>query len=438
MIEPHPLKKNWQWKTIGEICDPPQYGWTTKANQSGKLHLLRTTDITSGSIDWDTVPYCSEEPPNKEKYILKDGDVVISRAGSVGYSSLISNPEQAVFASYLIRFRPNINKKYFYYFLQSPLYWKDISENKLGIAIPNVNASKLSKIPVPIPPLPEQERIVAKIEELFTQLDAGTAALKRAQAGLKRYKASVLKAAFEGNLVPQDPNDEPAQVLLAKQGMKSLENDNFPKLPSGWCWTPISELTLPITKIIPQHDLSGTFDYIDISSIDNKNNQIFAPKTYTADKAPSRARQIIHANDIVFSTVRTYLRNIALVPERLDGQIASTGFSVLRTSEVLYPKLLFYYCLSDAFLNPLTELQRGTNYPAVRENDVRNQLFPLPPKNEQKLIVDDIDTRLSVIEKLEYICSINIVRNEQLRQSILRSAFSGKLLSHSGFVTEEV
>ena len=94
--------------------------------------------------------------------------------GSVGFSCLIKEPEQAVFASYLIRFRPVIIDELFLsYFLKSPAYWRAISESKLGIAVQNVNATKLKKISLPIAPLSEQHRIVAKIEELFTKLDAG-------------------------------------------------------------------------------------------------------------------------------------------------------------------------------------------------------------------------------------------------------------------------
>jgi len=126
---------------------------------------------------------------------------------------LVKNPRHAVFASYLIRFKPLIDEHYLAYFLQSPSYWNSISKKSLGIAIPNVNASKLKQIVLPLAPPPEQHR---EIEKQFTRLDAGVAALKRVQANLKRYKASVLKAACEGQLVPQDPNDEPASKLLER------------------------------------------------------------------------------------------------------------------------------------------------------------------------------------------------------------------------------
>jgi type I restriction enzyme S subunit len=241
MTSNKPIPQNWAISKLGDVCLSPQYGWTTKASDSGELYLLRTSDITSGSIDWDTVPYCAEEPPDVEKYLVHDGDIFISRAGSVGYSHLVKDPRRAVFASYLIRFKPIIDERYVAYFLQSPEYWQAISEQKLGIAIPNVNATKLRNIEIPVPPMSEQTRIVNKIEELLTQLDAGVVALERAQVNLKRYKASVLKSACEGRLVSteaelaeaEDCDYEPASVLLERilaEKRRKWEEEEWEKL----------------------------------------------------------------------------------------------------------------------------------------------------------------------------------------------------------------
>lgn len=199
------LPEKWGWSTLGEICEKPQYGWTTKASQDGDLHLLRTTDITSGQINWDTVPYYVIEPEDKEKYRINDGDIVVSRAGSVGVSYLISNPEPSVFTSYLIRFKPLIDRKYVYYFLKSPTFCSAISEKSSGIALQNVNASKLKEIDIPVAPPEQQKRIVAKIEELFSHIDAGIEALKKAKQLLKQYRQSVLKAAVTNELTKDLP-----------------------------------------------------------------------------------------------------------------------------------------------------------------------------------------------------------------------------------------
>src|ERR1700730_17619974 len=119
----------WTQTTLGAVCERPQYGWTTSARKvstrAGSLRFLRTTDITHGRLDWEAVPYCKEEPPRPEQYLLASGDIVISRAGSVGFSYHLIDVEPAVFASYLIRFRPSrlVDGRYVAYFLQSPGYW---------------------------------------------------------------------------------------------------------------------------------------------------------------------------------------------------------------------------------------------------------------------------------------------------------------------------
>jgi type I restriction enzyme S subunit len=146
------LPKKWRVTSIGSVCSKPQYGWTTSAADSGDVKLLRTTDITRGPVDWSSVPFCQDAPPDVEKYLLAEGDIVVSRAGSVGVSCRIIAPERAVFASYLIRFRPkdDVDGKYLTYVLQSPAYWAQVRGSTAGIAIPNVNASKLGAFDFPL------------------------------------------------------------------------------------------------------------------------------------------------------------------------------------------------------------------------------------------------------------------------------------------------
>src|ERR1039457_757391 len=126
------LPTGWGCSTLGQVCDSSQYGWTTSARKEGLLPLLRTTDISSGEVDWSSVPFCEQEPDDVEKYVLKDNDLLISRAGSVGKSFLINKPPRAVFASYLIRFRSLIDPKFTHYYLQSAAYWRQISQFTAG------------------------------------------------------------------------------------------------------------------------------------------------------------------------------------------------------------------------------------------------------------------------------------------------------------------
>jgi type I restriction enzyme S subunit len=205
------------------------------------------------------------------------------------------------------------------------------------------------------------------------------------------------------------------------------EEKGLRPLPDGWVWTTVGQVTQPIEKVSPGQKPDIPFVYIDISSIDNSIQKIVEPKEYLGSEAPSRARQLVRANDVVFSTVRTYLKNVALVPETYDGQIASTGFSVLRANDSTQSKFLFYFTLTDEFLFPLNELQRGTSYPAVRDGDVRVQPFPLPPMPEQERIVSRLEELLSDLDA--GVAALERVRAgvKRYKASVLKAACEGKL-----------
>ena len=138
-----------------------------------------------------------------------------------------------------------------------------------------------------------------------------------------------------------------------------------------------------------------------------------------------------HIRDILFSTVRTYLKNIAVVKPEYDGQVASTGFCVIRPSSLLVSEFAFFWVQTNFFLNPLNELQRGTSYPAVRDGDVFSQPIPLPSFSEQQQIVEEIERCFSVADEIDRTIESSLKQSERLRQSILKRAFEGKLVSQN-------
>ncbi len=199
------------------------------------------------------------------------------------------------------------------------------------------------------------------------------------------------------------------------------------KLPDSWAWSYIGNVTLPVEKVDPSLRPDYEINYLDISSIDNNVNRVIEGKSYLGKEAPSRARQLIIKDDILFSTVRTYLKNIAKVPGKYDNQIASTGFSVLRPAKGIQSNYLFFYSLSKGFLDKIEKFQRGTSYPAVRDKDVRIQAIPIPPLNEQTRIVSKLEELFSELDK--GIESFKTVRKQLkiYRQTVLKHAFEGKL-----------
>ena len=199
------------------------------------------------------------------------------------------------------------------------------------------------------------------------------------------------------------------------------------ELPDGWAQCSIGEVTLPTAKINPRVEKDREVRYIDISSIDNIRNVVEDAKRVKLRNAPSRARQVVRSGDTLFATVRPYLRNIALVPSCYDQEIASTGFSVLRPAEGVIPEFLFYKTISNDFVDSVSGMQYGVSYPAVKDEQIRNQSLWLPPTTEQYRIVAKIDELFSELD-----AGIERLKKARARMTILRHAnlkhaFEGKV-----------
>ena len=417
------LPNGWEWTTLQETCSAPQYGWTTKATQDGTLRLLRTTDITDGNVNWETVPFCLEEPPDKEKYLLKTGDIVISRAGSVGYSYLVKNPQNAVFASYLIRFKPShiIDENYLVFFLKSPDYWKIISKEKAGIALVNVNATKLKRIEIPLPPLAEQRRIVAKLETLFTQLDTAVDNLKKAQLKLQRYRQSVLKAAFEGELTREWREEHSGELEPMAVSEVSAE-DSLPELPDGWVWTTLvccaeilDSQRVPINAKERQTRISGKPES-ELYPYYGATGQVGWIDDYLFDE-----ELVLLGED--GAPFFDFSKDIAYLIK--DKSWVNNHAHVLKAkTEVTSNQLLCHYLNTFDYHGYLT----GTTRLKLNQSAMRKIPVPLPPLTEQEQIVSELEQHLSVADAAEATLDAELKRAERLRQSILKHAFSGKLV----------
>ena len=393
-----------------------------RRRQLPKEHFIcsGTTDITDGNVNWETVPFCTEEPPDKEKYLLKTGDIVISRAGSVGYSYLVKNPPNAVFASYLIRFKPlsMIDENYLAFFLKSPDYWKTISQEKAGIALPNVNATKLKQIHVPLPPLAEQHCIVAKLETLFTQLDAAVDSLKKAERQLQQYRQSVLKAAFEGELT-KEWREGYSGKLDPMSTLEVSDLDSLPELPGGWVWTTLEGIS---EIILGQSPPSTTYN-TDGEGLPFYQGKLEFGKLYpTPRKWCTTPKKIAEKGD-VFISIRAPVgpTNICLEKSALGR-----GLAAIRGLNGIQPFFILY--LMRRFENEIASKGTGTTFNAITGNQLKTFQIPLPPLAEQEQIVSELERHLSVTDAIEATLDAEIKRAERLGQSILKQAFSGKLV----------
>ena len=172
---PFEIPETWAWCRWGELSDSIQYGYNAPALDSGRIKMVRISDIHDNKIEWNKVPYCQIKETEISTYLLQKNDILFARTGgTVGKSYLVGEvPTEAVYAGYLIRTRYNselLSPQYLKFFMESSLYWGQLHEGTIATAQPNCNGKTLGKMLLPLPPLAEQKRIVAKLEQLFKVL----------------------------------------------------------------------------------------------------------------------------------------------------------------------------------------------------------------------------------------------------------------------------
>jgi len=173
--KPFDIPDSWEWVRLEEISANIHYGFNASASEDGNCRLLRITDIQNDKVNWDTVPFCTATEKEIKTYSLNNRDIMIARTGgTIGKTYITENLSQlSLFASYLIRVMPTLNvfEVYLKKYLESPFYWEQLKEKSAGTGQPNVNGTALKELVVPLPPFKEQQRIVARVEELFKLVD---------------------------------------------------------------------------------------------------------------------------------------------------------------------------------------------------------------------------------------------------------------------------
>lgn len=202
-------------------------------------------------------------------------------------------------------------------------------------------------------------------------------------------------------------------------------NDAGTDLPPGWTKVALGTVSSEPDQHVPAAD--ETFSYIDIGSIDRAEKVIREPQRMLGKDAPSRARKKVAAGDTLVSMTRPNLNAVALVPDALDGQIASTGFDVLRPAHGIDPRWLAYLVRTDEFVRAMSELVQGALYPAVRTKDVRGFVAPLAPAAEQTRIADRLDTLLARIQACQDRLEAIPALLKRFRQAVVSAGMSGEL-----------
>ena len=426
---PFDIPDSWEWVRLGWIGDWGAGATPAKGNadyyNNGTIPWLRTGELNNGFV------YDSEikvTPKALEKCSLRMcevGDVLIAMYGAtigkVAIAGIRLTTNQACCACTPF----GVYNKYLLYFLMASK--KTFIEMGEGGAQPNISREKIVAFRFPLPPLAEQKRIVAKIEELLPKVEEyGKAqeALNKLNAELPdRLKKSVLQEAIEGRLVPQDPTDEPASALLerirgekeqlVKEGklkkkdlvVNPISEDEIPfDIPDSWEWVRLGTITtvlggkrIPAGRKLSQNDTGHV--YIRVSDMKDDTVSMDNLQYVPEDIFPSISRYIINKED-VFITVAGTIGRIGKIPSELDG--ANLTENADRLVFTIIDQDWLIKCLQSVIVqSQISAVTTQVGQPKLAILRIQNLLVPLPPIAEQKRIVAKIEEVFAEIDKLK-------------------------------------
>jgi type I restriction enzyme S subunit len=419
--------------SIADLAERPQYGFTASAvSEPVGPKLVRITDLQDSKIDWNSVPFCECHEP--DKYTLRENDILFARTGATtGKTHLVSGPETAVFASYLIRLRPkrDVEAGYLHAFFQSDNYWSQISDEKEGSAQPNVNAEKLAALKIPsisrelqraiagflysvrrrqdgdsielpelLPPLMEQRHVVARIEELAAQFHEART-LRRQSA----EEAEALVGALSNRLFSSHKNRVPIQSVSDVRGGVQKGPHRIPGV------NPVRYLT--VTHV--QRNRISTEDprYFEVTKDELERWRLLAGDVL-----------IIEGNGSAAQIGRT-----ALFCGEIENCIHQNHVIRIRPAkEHLLPEFLNAFLNSPAGQEAVQAQSRTTSgLRTLSVGRIKNILIPAAALSEQRRIMSELNGLQAEAHALKRLQAETEAELEALLPSILNRAFKGEL-----------
>ena len=447
---PFDIPESWEWIRWGTLSESIQYGYNAPAQENGRIKMVRISDIQDNSVMWETVPYCDIKEGEIDAYLLKPNDILFARTGgTVGKSYLVQEvPEEAIYAGYLIRTRYSnqLCPQYLKYFMESELYWSQLREGTIATAQPNCNGKTLGNMLVPIPPSHEQIRIVEKLNAVMAHvIEYGTIDSRSKHLNNifpERLKKSILQEAVQGKLVSQDPNDEPAAVLLeriraekqkliAEGKIKRDKHESVIFRRDNSHYEKRGAEEICIDEEIP-FDLPENWQWVRFSNIaifenGDRSSKYPVESDYVSDGVPFFGAKDMGEKYMDFDAVRfigkekfKQLGNGKLKDGDLicllRGSVGKTRIfkeTQKYTTGFICAQMLIIRCLSLEMLDYVYTVINAPYYQtmveakitgtAVRQlpaKEVANLLIPIPPAAEQKRILKTITSALLPLKTL--------------------------------------
>ena len=417
MTKENKLPKGWEMKKLGEVCRTTSGGTPNRGNKAyyeGNIPWVKSGELDRGLII-DTEEKISEEAiKNSSAKVFPKGTLLIAlygaTIGKLAFLGVDAATNQAICGIYESK---DISSKYLYNFL---FYKKpNLVKQGIGGAQPNISQGILKELEIPLPPLPEQLAIVSKIEELLSELENGKQQLLTAQKQLKIYRQSLLKWAFEGKLT----NDN------VKNGV----------LPKGWKCEELKGLVEKISDG-PFGSNLKSIDYVNegvrVIRLENIGEMEFRDEYQTFvsfDKYESLKNHTVGKGDIIFSSFISESIRSVILPDYIERAINKADCFLVRVSEQkINRKYLAFYFSTKAMQNQLVNQIHGATRPRINTTQLKTSIIPIAPLKEQQKIVEELESKLTICDKIEETITKSLLQAETLRQSILKKAFEGKLI----------
>jgi type I restriction enzyme, S subunit len=476
---------HWGKASIRDISAKVGSGATPKGgkeayHQTG-IPLIRSLNVRFEGFRHEGLAFLdSKQAGELGNVIVQPNDVLLNITGaSIGRVTVAPDEMKGARVNQhvcIIRLVDGIEPSFLRWFLASPTQQAFIFAVESGVTRQALTKDMILNFEVPIPPRMEQCRLVSKLDELFSDVDAGVAALKRAQANLKRYRASVLKTAVEGKLTEEwraaHPDVEPAASLLNRilaerrriweaeqlakfaaagktplkgwkekyQEPRPPDTSGLPELPKGWCWTTIETLSQAIENAICAGPFGTIFKARDFRPsgvpiiflrhvaegryLTHKPGFMDSEKWETLFKPYS-----VYGGELLVTKMGEPPGVAAIYPFGIGPAMVTPD--VIKTSldeSAVLPAWLMHYLNSRVAKRIMFGAAYGTTRPRVTIPMFRQLVVPVPPREEQLVLIDSIESHLANAEKTDHLIRANVIRATRMRQSILKDAFEGRLV----------
>lgn len=431
------LPKGWALATVDEVAatggvtDGP-FGSNLKTEHYTEAgpRVVRLQNIGDG-VFRDEKAHISEGHFDRlAKHAVEPSDVLVASLGELLPRACMA-PESlgpAIVKADCIRVRAGagVVPALLMWSLNAPQSRQRVGESIKGVGRPRINLRDLRALELAIPPLPEQERIVAAIEEAFSKLDAGEAGLRTVRHLVKRMRDALLAAAVTGRLVPQDPTDTPATKLLADLGVESAHTDEVTGLPAGWAFARLDRVAdvHDCEHRTPRFTAVGTPALRPRDVVGGSLNLAGAARVSDTEYLRQSRRHVLSAGDIVYSRELSLGWGAIL---RHEPACLSQGMVAIAPSAAIEAAYLALY-LNGSGRRVAIDSQAGSAHPHLNLRDIRSFLIPLPPLEEQPRIATEVERQFSFLDACEQAIDIESTRSAALRRSVLKAALEGRLV----------